>query len=159
MSNRLPSDITATGADEKLAAGAAAQVVRHLIVVLLLTAAALDLTRCGLVMTAARHPAPAAGLVAAGLAAAALTARTARGCQAGQRWASWTALLIGAASTPQAAASGFRCPYTIPDIATAALGLVLATTILATAGGMDRWHATPKISSCWTGEPRGRPGA
>jgi hypothetical protein len=122
MSNRLPSDITATGADEKLAAGAAAQVVRHLIVVLLLTAAALDLTRCGLVMTAARHPAPAAGLVAAGLAAAALTARTARGCQAGQRWASWTALLIGAASTPQAAESGFRCPYTIPDIATAALG-------------------------------------
>jgi hypothetical protein len=159
MSNRLPSDITATGADEKLAAGAAAQVVRHLIVVLLLTAAALDLTRCGLVMTAARHPAPAAGLVAAGLAAAALTARTARGCQAGQRWASWTALLIGAASTPQAAESGFRCPYTIPDIATAALGLVLATTILATAGGMDRWHATPKIPSCWTGEPRGRPGA
>jgi len=119
MSNRLP---TATGADEKVAAGAA-------------------------------------GLVAAGLAAAALTARTARGCQVGQRWAGWTALLIGAASIPQAAASGFRSPCTIPDIATAALGLVLATTILATAGGMDRWHTTPKIPSCWTGEPWGRPGA
>jgi hypothetical protein len=160
MNNRLPCDITATGADdEKVAAAEAAQVVRRLIVVLLLAAAALDLTRCGLVMTAARHPAPTAGLVAAGLAAAALTARTARGCQVGQRWAGWTALLIGAASTPQAASSGFRSPYTIPDIATAALGLLLTTTILATAGGLDRRHTTAKIPSCWTGEPRGRPGA
>jgi len=158
MSNRLPWDITAAGADdEELAAAAAAQVVRRLIVVLLLTAAALDLTRCGLVMTAARHPAPTAGLVAAGLAAAALTARTARGCQVGQRWAGWTALLIGAASTPQAAASGFRGPYTIPDIATAALGLLLATTILATAGGMDRRHTAPKGPLCSAGEPRDDP--
>jgi hypothetical protein len=139
MSKRPPWDITATDADsEKVAAAATAQVVRRLIVVLLLTAAALDLTRCCLVMTAARHPAPAAALVATGLAAAALTARTARGCQAGQPWAGWTALLIGAASTPQAAASGFRGPYTIPDTATAALGLLLAITILATAGRTDR---------------------
>jgi hypothetical protein len=160
MSGRPPWDITATGADdEKVAAGAAAQVVRRLIVVLLLTAAALDLTRCGLVISAARHAAPTAGLVAAGLAAAALTARTARGCQVGQRWAGWTALLIGAASIPQAAASGFRSPCTIPDIATAALGLVLAITILAIAGGMDCRDTTPKIPSCWTREPRGRPGA
>ena len=50
------------------------------------------------------------GLVTAGLAAAALTARTARGCQAGQRWASWAALLIGVASAPQAAESGFAAP-------------------------------------------------
>lgn len=57
--------------------------------VLLLTAAALDLTRCGLVMTAARHPAPTAGLIATGLAAAALTARTARGCRVSERWAGW----------------------------------------------------------------------
>ncbi len=158
MSSRLPWDITAVGAhDEKVAAAAAAQFVRRLIVVMLLTAAALDLTRCGLVMTAARHPAPTAGLVAAGLAAAAVTARTARGCQVGQRWAGWTVLLIGAASTPQAAASGFRGPYTIPDIATAGLGLLLATTILATAGGMDRRHTTPKLPSCWTAEPRDDP--
>src|SRR5580704_9344093 len=54
---------------------------RHLIAVMLLAAAALDLTRCGLVMAPARHPGPTAGLVAAGLAAAALTARTARGCR------------------------------------------------------------------------------
>ena len=86
MNNRLPWDITATDADdEKAVAAPAAQVVRRLIVVLLLAAAALDLTRCGLVLTAARHPSPTAGLVAAGLAATGLTARTARGCQVGQR--------------------------------------------------------------------------
>ena len=102
--------------------------------VLLLTAAVLDLTRCSLVLAAARHPAPAAGLAAAGLAAAALTARTARGCQAGQRWAAWAALLIGTLSAPQAAASGFRTPYTIPDTATAAAGVLLAITVLATTG-------------------------
>jgi hypothetical protein len=58
MNDRLPWDITAADADdENAAAAAAAQVVRRIIVGLLLTAAALDLTRCGLVMTAARHPA------------------------------------------------------------------------------------------------------
>jgi hypothetical protein len=111
---------------------------RYLIAVMLLTAAGLDLTRCGLVMAAARHPGQAAGLVAAGLAAAALTARTARGCRAGRRWAGWAALLIGAASPAQAAASGFHGPYAIPDTATAALGVVLAVTILVTAGWTDQ---------------------
>jgi hypothetical protein len=167
MNNRLPWDVTAADADAdadadaegdagggKTAPAAGAQVIRRLIVVLLLTAAALDLTRCGLVLAAARHLAPAAGLVAAGLAAAALTAQTARGCQAGQRWAGWAALLIGGLSAPQAAASGFRSPYTIPDTATAALGTLLAITILATAGRMGR-DTTPKIPVCWTGEPRG----
>ena len=158
MTNRLPWDITATdAADERSAAAGAAQVVRRPIVVLLLTAAALDLTRCGLVMTAPRPSAPTAGLVAAGLAAAALTARTARGCRIGQRWAGWTALLIGAASAPQAAASGFGSPYTIPDAATAALGMLLAITILATAGRMDRRDTPPKIPACWTREPHGDP--
>jgi hypothetical protein len=66
-------------------------------------------------------------------------------------------LVIGAASTPQAAGSGFRSLYTIPDTATAALGLLLAITILATAGTMNRRHTTPKIPLCWTGEPRGDP--
>jgi hypothetical protein len=158
MNNRLPWNITATDADdEKVAAAARTQVVRRLIVALLVTAAVLDLTRCGLVMTATRHPAPTAGLVAAGLAAAALTARTARGCQVGQRWAGCAALLIGAASAPQAAASGFRGPNTIPDTATAALGVLLAITILATAGRIGRRHTPPKIPMCWTGEPRGDP--
>ncbi len=159
MNNRLPWDIAATDADAdggKTALAAGAQVTRCLIVAMLLTAAALDLTRCGLVMTAARHPLPTAGLVAAGLAAAVLTARTARGCRAGQRWAGWAALLIGAASAPQAAVSGFRGPYTIPDTATMALGILLAITILATAGWMGR-DRTPQIPVCWTREPRGYP--
>ena len=138
MNNCLPWDATATDAGGKAAAAARTGVVRRLIVVMLLTAAALDLIRCGLVMAAARHLAPTAGLVTAGLAAAALTARTARGCQAGQRWAGWAALLISAASAPQAAASGFRNPYTIPDTATAALAILLAITILATAGAAGR---------------------
>jgi hypothetical protein len=54
-------------------------------------------------------------------------------------------LLIGLASAPQAAASGFRSPYLIPDTATAALGILLAVTILATAGRMDRRDTTPEI--------------
>jgi hypothetical protein len=154
--NCLPWDITAAGADgQKAAPAAGAQVGRHLIVVLLLTAAALDLTRCSLVLAAARHPAPAAGLVAAGLSAAALTACAARGCQVGQRWAGWTALLIGTMSAPQAAASGFRPPYTIPDASTAALGILLAITVLATAGRMERRETTPEIPVSPPGENHG----
>jgi hypothetical protein len=130
MNNCLSRDFPDTGAEGgETGPAAGARVVRRLIVVMLLTAAALDLTRCGLVMAAARHPAETAGLVTAGLvtaglAAAALTARTARGCQAGRRWAGWAALLIGVASAPQAAMSGFRSPYLIPDTATAALGML-----------------------------------
>jgi hypothetical protein len=143
--NCLPRDTTATDADSgNTAPPARPQAGRFLIVAMLLTAAALDLTRCGLVLAAARHPAPAAGLVTAGLAAAALTARTARGCQAGQRWAGWAALLIGGASAPQAAASGFGGPYAIPDTATTALGILLAVTILATAGRMGRQVTAPE---------------
>jgi len=138
MNNRLPWDTTAAGADgEKTAPAARPRAGRHLIAVMLLTAAVLDLTRCGLVMTAARHPAPTAGLAAAGLAAAVLSVRTARGCQAGRRWAGW-AFLIGAASAPQAAMSGFHGPYMIPDTATAVLGVLLAVAVLATAGSAGR---------------------
>ena len=139
--NCLPSDTTAADADgQKTVHAPGSPVGRRLIVMLLLTAAALDLTRCSLVLAAARHPAPAAGL-----AAAALTARTARGCQVGRRWAGWAALLIGTMSAPQAAASGFRTPYTIPDLATAAAGILLAITVLATMGRMDRRETTPSI--------------
>ena len=158
MKNCLPWDTTATDGDGgKAAAAAETQAVRRLIVVMLFTAATLDLTRCGLAVAAARHPAPTAGLVAAGLVAAALTARIARGCQAGQRWAGWAALLIGVASAPQAAASGFRSPYLIPDTATAALGVLLAITILATVGRMGRRDTTPKILPSRPREPRGDP--
>jgi hypothetical protein len=107
---------------------------RGLIAVMLVAAAALDLARCGIVLATARHAGPAIALVAAGLAAAALSLRTARGCRSGRRWSAWAALLIGAASAPQAAGSGFHPPYTIPDIATAVLGVLLAVAVLATAG-------------------------
>jgi hypothetical protein len=50
------------------------------------------------------------------------------------RWAIWAALLTGAASAPQAAGSGFSTPYTIPDTATAVLGVLLAVAVLATVG-------------------------
>jgi hypothetical protein len=118
MTNRLPPD---------------PRPGRRLIVAMLLAAAALDLARCGLVLGAAQHLAPTAGLAWAGLAAAALTARTARGCQFRRHWAGWAALLIGIVSAPQAAAYGFHSPYTVPDTATAALGILLTATILATA--------------------------
>jgi hypothetical protein len=100
---------------------------------MLLTAAALDLSRCGIVMATARHAGPAIGLISAGLAAAALTLWTAHGCQGGRRWSGWAALVIGAASAPQAAAAGFHAAYAIPDTATAALGILLAVAVLATA--------------------------
>jgi hypothetical protein len=139
MNSCMPWDITAAGTDGgKAALAARPRPGRHLIGVMLLTAAALDLTRCGLVLAAARHPVLTVGLVAAGLAAAALTVQTAYGCQADRRWACWAALLIGAVSGPQAAASGFHGPYTIPDTATAALGVLLAVTVLATAGAAGR---------------------
>jgi len=133
MNSRLPKGIAAADA------GTAAPVPgsrpgRRLTAVLLIAAAAVDLIRCSLVPMAAPHPAPAAGLIAAGLAAAALSVWTARGCQAGRRWSSWAALLIGATSAPQAAVAGFRSPYTIPDTATAALGVLLTVAVLATAG-------------------------
>jgi hypothetical protein len=131
MNSRLTWDITD---GEKAVPAARPGPGRHLIAVMLLTAAVLDLTRCGLVLAAARHPAPSAGLAAAGLAAAVLSVRTARGCQAGRRWAGLAALLIGAASAPQAAMSGFHGPFAIPDTATAALGVLLAVAVLATAG-------------------------
>ena len=139
----MPTEGAEAGPMPPWAEGRAA---RCLIAVLLLAAATLDLARCCLVMATARHPAPAAGLVAAGLAAAALSIWTARGHLRGRRWPACAAVLIGAASAPQAAASGFGAPYTIPDTATAALGVLLAVTVLASVG-----HTTPGRR---TGNPR-----
>ena len=106
----------------------------HLIAAMLIGAAGLDLARCSLVLMTYRHIAPTAGLVAAGFGAAALSLTAARGYRAGRRWAGWIALLIGVASAPQASASGFQSPDMIPDVATAALGVLLAVAILATVG-------------------------
>lgn len=101
---------------------------------MLIAAATLDLTRCSLVLMTFRHVAPTVGLVAAGIGAAVVSVTAARGYRAGQRWAAWAAVLTGIASAPQASASGFHNPYTIPDVATAALGVLLTVAILATVG-------------------------
>jgi hypothetical protein len=102
--------------------------------VLLLAAAALDLARCSLAVATVRPAGEAAVPMSAGLAAAGISLWTARGCQRGARWSGCAAFLIGAASAPQAAASGFNAAYTIPDAATAALGVLVAVGVLATAG-------------------------
>lgn len=134
VNDHVPGRRPDAGADPRPGAlTAGSRAARWLIAVLLLATAALDLTRCALVLATARHPAPADGLVVAGLAAAAVSSWAARGCLAGRRWPAWAALLIGTAAAPQAAASGFGAPYTIPDIATAALGIMLAVAVLATA--------------------------
>jgi hypothetical protein len=115
MNGRLPWDVAAADADSRTPSPTAGNKPgRRLIAAMLLAAAALDLARCGLVLMAGRPLVPTTGVVAAGLTAAALSARAARGCQAGQRWAGWAALLVGAVSAPQAAASGFHAPCTIP---------------------------------------------
>ena len=112
--------------------------IRRITALMLLAAALLDLNRCGLVMGTVTQAGTAAALVSAGLAAAAASLWTARGCQRGARWSGWAAFLIGAASAPQAAASGFHAAYAIPDTATAALGILVAAGVLATAGRARR---------------------
>jgi hypothetical protein len=113
---------------------------RPLVAVMLLAAALLDLTRCGLVLATARHLTPAVWLITTGLAAAAVSVGAAHGCRGGRRWSALGALLIGAASAPQAAASGFHPPYAIPDAATAVLGILVAVAVLATAGRPGSWR-------------------
>jgi len=119
----------------------------RLIAAVLIAAAALDLTRCSLVLMTVRHVGPAAGLVASGIGAAVVSVLAALGYRAGRRWAPWAALLIGIASAPQASASGFHNPYAIPDMATAALGVLLAIAILARVGRAGQ-PARPPVIPC-----------
>jgi hypothetical protein len=136
----------AAAADAGTASPAAGnRIGRRLIAAMLLAAAALDLARCILVMATSRDPGLAACLVAAGIGAAALSITAALGCRAGHRWAAWAALLIGASSAPQASASGFQSPYTIPDAATAALGILLTVTILTAAGRTGTPGPSPEL--------------
>jgi hypothetical protein len=130
----LPGDATAVAADGAVGPIANRRPTRHVTAVLLLAAAALDLTRCGLVAATVRQAGEAAMPMSAGLTAAAVSIWTARGCRRGARWSGLAAFLIGAASAPQASASGFSAAYTIPDEATAALGVLVAVGVLATAG-------------------------
>ncbi len=147
MRARLSPAVPAAGAADggTISPVAGNRTGRRLVAAMLLAAAALDLARCGLVLMTSRHPSTAAGLVAAGIGAAALSITAAHGCRSGRRWAAWTALLIGAASAPQAAASGFDSPYTVPDAATAALGILLAVTILAAAGRTGTPGPNPEL--------------
>jgi hypothetical protein len=110
--------------------------IRRVTAIMLLAAAVLDLTRCSLVVGTVTQAGAAAGLVSVGFAAVSLW--TARGCQQGTRWSGWAAFLIGTASGPQAAASGFHALYAIPDTATAALGVLVAAGVLATVGRTRR---------------------
>jgi hypothetical protein len=134
-------------------APAGARASRLLIAALLVTAAALDLTRCGIVLVTAPHGPPAAGLVAAGLGAAALTLAAARGCYGHRRWAGWAAAAIGAASAPQAAATGFRALYAVPNTATAIVGILLTVAVLATAGAAQPPAPPPGNRCPWPGDP------
>lgn len=77
--SHLPADLPAAGADDGTTAPAAdTRPGRRLITMLLPAAAALDTTRRSLVLATTRQPGPAARLIAAGLAAAALNLATAR---------------------------------------------------------------------------------
>jgi hypothetical protein len=131
---RYRSECVPTAAGGGAGPPAARLPVRRVTAVMLLAAAVLDLTRCGLVVGTVTQAGTAAALVSTGLAATAVSLWTARGCQRGLRWSGCAAFLIGTASGPQAAASGFHAVYAIPDIATAALGVLVAAGVLATAG-------------------------
>jgi hypothetical protein len=130
----LPGDAPAVAADGAAGPIARGLPARRVTAVLLLAAAAMDLTRCSLVAATARQPGGAAMPMSVGLAAAAVSIWAARGCRHGARWSGLAAFLIGAASAPQASASGFSAAYTIPDGATAVLGVLVAVGVLATAG-------------------------
>jgi hypothetical protein len=153
MAGQLPGGpVAATG--QGLATGLPGGLPgRRVIAVLLLAAATLDLARCGVAVTSVRDAGATAGLVAAGVAAAVLSLRTAQACESRRRWPAWAAVLIGAASGPQAAASGFHSPYTIIDTATAALGVVLAVAVLATVGRSSPAQQVPATSCTSGGHP------
>ena len=150
MSTPLTPDCPATADRGEAASGGLGAI---LITVLLVTAAALDLSRCGIVLVTARHGPLAAALVTTGLGAAALSVAAARGSRRRRRWAGWAALLIGAASAPQAAAIGFRDLYAVPDTATAAVGILVMIAVLATAGPARPSGQVGGNPCRWTGGP------
>jgi hypothetical protein len=106
-----------------------------LLAALLILAAAADLVRCGIGLTITGNTTRTVLLFASGALAAGVSVVTAGGAIRRRRWALWSAGLIGLASAPQAAASGFRSPYAVPDVATAVLGLLLMATVLVGSQG------------------------
>jgi hypothetical protein len=106
-----------------------------LLAALLVLTAAADLARCGIGLTITGNTTRTVLLVASGVLAAGASVLTAGGALQRRRWALWSAGLVGLASAPQAAASGFRSPYDVPDVATAVLGLLLMATVLVGSQG------------------------
>jgi hypothetical protein len=102
----------------------------RLLPALLLTLGALDLTRCGLLL-GAPHDSPGIPLIIGGLAATLACGLGARAYRRRRHWSAATALLIGIATAPQAAAAGFRAPFAIPDLASIALGALLSVAVLS----------------------------
>jgi hypothetical protein len=135
MRYRARPGVPVIGAEPGTSSAAAGRrTALRLTAAMLVAAAALDLTRCSLVLMTSRHVASTVALVTAGIGAAVVSMTAARGYRAGRRWAAWAALVIGIASAPQASASGFRAPFSIPDAATAVLGILLTVAVLAVYG-------------------------
>lgn len=93
-------------------------------------AAVADLARCSIGLTREGGASATVLLFASGGVAAAVSVIIAGGAIRRRQWALWSAALIGIASAPQAAMTGFRSPYTVPDVATAVLGLLMTITVL-----------------------------
>ena len=89
-----------------------------------------DLVRCGIGLTRIGGPTETMLLFISGGVAALGSLITAGGAVRRRRWALWSAALLGVAAAPQASMTGFRAPYTIPDVATAILGILLTATVL-----------------------------
>jgi lysylphosphatidylglycerol synthetase-like protein (DUF2156 family) len=92
--------------------------------------AAVDVTRCGIGLALDGVTIRLALLLITGAVAAIASLIAAAGAVRRRTWALWSAALIGIASAPQAAVTGFRPPYVIPDVATAALGFLLTVSVL-----------------------------
>jgi len=122
---------------------------------LLALTAATDLARCGIGLTPASGSSQTVLLFTTGGLAAVVSAITASGAIRRRQWAVWSAGLLGIASAPQATMAGFRAPYTIPDLATAVLGLLLTVTVLV--GSQSDAGSPANLIGCpYEAEPDGR---
>ncbi len=156
MFSRARADVAAAGAVPGTSSPATGRRTGlRLTNAMLLGTAALDLTRCSLVLMTSRQAASTAGLVTAGIGAAVVSMASARGYRTGKRGAAWAALVIGVASAPQASASGFRAPFTIPDAATAVLGVLLSVAVIAEYGCPSK--SSDHSESPWMAPPPSQP--
>jgi hypothetical protein len=119
-----------------------------LLTALLVLAATADLARCGIGFAFTGDRTRTVLLFTSGAVAAGMSLITAAGAIRRRRWAFWSAALIGLASAPQAATSGFRSPYAIPDVATAVLGLLLTVTVLVGSQGAVTDSAPTGVLPC-----------